>query len=259
MISGDEKEGEMIHVLYVGDYFLQQTTWIKGVEPISLFTSVGHDGRFIEDALHQDESIQVEYMSGPQAFESFPRAYEELRKFNVLILSDVGKDTLVLYPDFKPGPNRLKIMRQYVEKGGGLAYCGGWLSFQGYHGNGGWYGTPVAEVLPVEVLSVPDDRVELPEGEKPHVEDRAHPIFEGIPAQDFPRVYGYNRTKMKAGCRLLASIEESSPLIAVGEFGEGRTLVYASDPAPGWGMNFVKWDYYSKFWIQVVNWLVRKK
>jgi len=249
----------MIRVLYVGDYFLQKTTWIKGVEPISLFTSLVNDGKFIQEALHQDKNIQVEHMSGQRAFEDFPKTSNELGKFDVLILSDIGKDTLVLYPEFKSGPNRVKSIRQYVEEGGILVYCGGWLTFQGYHGNGNWYGTPVAEILPVEILPVPDDRVELPEGQKPQIIEKDHSIFKGIPVEEFPRVYGYNRTTLKADCKLLASIEKDNPFIAAGKFGEGQTLVYTSDPAPGWGIDFVKWAYYSKFWVQVVHWLTGEK
>ena len=40
---------------------------------------------------------------------------------------------------------------------------GGYYSFQGINGGARYHGTPVEEVLPVEILPY-DDRIEVPEG-----------------------------------------------------------------------------------------------
>ena len=47
--------------------------------------------------------------------------------------------------------------------------------------------------------------------------------------------------------------------VAVGEIGQGRTLAFTSDPAPHWGLNFVFWEKYNQFWINVVDWLVKAR
>ena len=89
--------------------------------------------------------------------------------YDAVILSDIGHDTLVTYPGERRyrvpmGPNRLKEIVRFVEAGGGLVYCGGYFTFQGHYGKGRWYDTPVARILPLEILPLPDDRIEAPEG-----------------------------------------------------------------------------------------------
>ena len=49
------------------------------------------------------------------------------------------------------------------------------------------------------------------------------------------------------------------PLLAAGEIGKGRTLAYTSDPAPHWGLNFVFWEKYNQFWINIMDWLVKAR
>ena len=46
------------------------------------------------------------------------------------------------------------------------------------------------------------------------------------------------------------------PMLATGNFGAGRILVYTSDPAPHWGCNFVQWDRYNAFWVAALEHLL---
>ena len=151
----------------------------------------------------------------------------------------------------------MKEIKKYVENGGALAFCGGWFGFQGRFGHGRWYGTPIAEILPVEILPIADDRVETPEGVKPEILNVKHPITNGIPWDECPVFLGYNKVgNVKKGAELLGKID-GNPFIAVWEYQNGRVMVFTSDPAPHWGVNFVKWNYYSKFWIQSIKWLAK--
>ena len=65
-------------------------------------------------------------------------------------------------------------LKAYVERGGGLLMVGGYYSFQGINGGARYHGTPVEEVLPVEILPY-DDRVEVPEGFAPVVKQQGAP------------------------------------------------------------------------------------
>ncbi|NIS31073.1 MAG: cytoplasmic protein, partial [Actinobacteria bacterium] len=131
-----------------------------------------------------------------------------------------------------PGPNRPRAIADYVRGGGGLVYCGGWMSFQGYHGIGNWAGSPVAELLPVEVPNVFDDRVERPEGAPIGPVERDHPVTSGLDWDAFPTLYGYNRVgDVRDDAAGLATVD-GDPLLAVREAGEGRALAYTSDPGP---------------------------
>ena len=43
-------------------------------------------------------------------------------------------------------------------------------------------------------------------------------------------------------------------MLTVGEFGQGRTVVYASDPGPKWGSDMMEWDEYTSFWVRALDW-----
>jgi len=34
-------------------------------------------------------------------------------------------------------------------------------------------------------------------------------------------------------------------------------MIYASDPAPHWGINFELWEGYDQFWQQALGWVSR--
>jgi len=175
-------------------------------------------------------------------------------------LSDLSRGTLAPHfvPDAIPGPNKLRIIKEFVEEGGGLVYCGGWMTFQGYRGVGNWQGTPVEDVLPVEIQPVFDDRVEAPEGAETELMETDHPALAGI-SGDLPDVYGYNRAGAVTEDGNLHATVDSDPLIVTGEFREGRTFVYSSDPCIKWGLDLVEWDHYQQFWVQALKWVTGER
>ncbi|MEM4029344.1 MAG: glutamine amidotransferase [Thermofilaceae archaeon] len=229
----------------------------------------------IEAVRREDPSIEFDYLRTVDAYRLFPRDYEGLRRYDVLILSDVSSEVLAFYPEFFPieqlreaellekgkyvgMPNRLKLIKRFVEDGGGLLMCGGWYSFSGRFGQGGWYGTPVADVLPVELEPV-DDRVEAPDGAFVRYANPNHPVTRGIAWETCPPFLGYNRLKPKRGAEVLARVgENGDPLIVAWERGSGRVIAFASDPVLHWGINFVKWEQYGRFWTQALKWLAKQ-
>jgi len=244
----------MIRVLFAGEGWTTLQLNIKGFD---IFHLGGYQdfGRWFREALSKFDDVEIVHMPDYVAFQEFPKTVEELKKFDVVVLSDIGSNSLVLYPEFfkvPMGPNRLVTIRDYVKSGGGLVMAGGWYSFAGELGIAKYHGTPVEEALPVEI-SPWDDRVETPEGASPKILKPQHEILKGIPT-DWPQFLGYNRVKLKEGAELLAEIN-GDPFIAVWKFGDGRSMVFTSDLAPHWGTAFVKWEYYPKFWYQCVKWL----
>jgi len=232
-------------------------------------------GRYLINALKSNPNISIKYLPSIQAYRMFPRKYEELEKYDVIMLSDVSSEVLRFYPEFFPleelreisllesreyvgMPDRLTLIKKFVENGGNLIMAGGWYSFSGRFGNGAWYRTPVADVLPVKIWEV-DDRVETPGGAFVKVIDSTHPITKNIPWDTCPPFLGYNKVELKQGAKLLAVIgEEEDPFIVVGKYGKGKVMVFTSDPVLHWGINFVKWKYYSQFWSQAIEWLGEK-
>ena len=77
------------------------------------------------EVFQKNPEINLRYMTSWDAYSQFPKTLEELKNYDVLLLSDV--DTLYFYPEFyTPSewrktitmPNRLKSIREFVKNGG---------------------------------------------------------------------------------------------------------------------------------------------
>jgi uncharacterized membrane protein len=253
----------MSKVLYAGDSAIMAVLGLEGIEVFSLMDQIWDAGKTLQGAL-ENAGHQVTRMLSHEAYYRLPETAELLAEYDVLILSDIGHDTVLLYPGERRnavpmGPNRMKEIVRFVQNGGGLAYLGGYFTYQGHHGQGRWYNTPVAKILPVEILSIHDDRIETPEGAKPRFLKSDHPILQGLPLDNFPIFMGYNQTKARQGAELLAEIgDENDPFLACWEIGKGRVMAITSDAAPHWGSDFIRWPQYQQFWHQAISWLSKK-
>ena len=213
-------------VLIAGESWTTHSVHQKGFDTFS--TTFYQEGVGpLREAL-QGAGHAVDYMPSHVAATSFPLSVTQLEAYDVVILSDIGANTLLLHPDTfersKPLPNRLKVLRDWVTGGGGLIMVGGYLSFQGIDGRARYAGTPVEDVLPVR-LHVTDDRVEVPEGATPVVCTPEHPIVNGLPAE-WPLLLGYNRLIPRPEATVVASIDRD-PLLAVWSHGQGRAVAFA--------------------------------
>lgn len=246
---------EVTKVLIVGESWVTISTHIKGFD--FFVNSTYEEGvKWLEKAL-ESNGIKVDYLPNHIASYKFPLNMPELKRYDVVFLSDIGANTLLVHPDTFtksiPTPNRLILLKEYVINGGGLCMIGGYLSFQGIEAKGHWKGTPIEEILPVDLM-VGDDRIEVPEGFHPKVVDNSHPILLGIP-DEWPMFLGYNKLKLKPNAKLLLE-HRGNPFITVSQYGNGRSMAFASDCAPHWGsIEFVEWEYYDIFWSRAVMWL----
>ena len=97
------------------------------------------ESRYLVDAMGR-EGIRLDVRTP----EGLPESLQELAGYDGIILSDI--------PAHSIGEARMSAIRDYVEKlGGGFVMIGGMNSF----GVGGYYRTPIEEVLPVK-LKAPD-------------------------------------------------------------------------------------------------------
>ena len=185
---------------------------------------------------------------------------EKLSQYDLVILSDVGANTLMMtQPSFRsslPAPDRCKAIRSYVEKGGSFIMIGGFMSFTGIEGKARYGVTPIADLLPVRLLDH-GDRVASSEGSGPNILVAAQPFFRGLRGE-WSYFIGYNKTLAddRRGT-VLASIQ-GDPLIAVGEFGRGRSAVFTSDCAPHWApRSFLDSPLYFTLWKNMADWGTR--
>lgn len=245
-------------VLLAGESWMSFTTHVKGFD--SFYTSVYETGeKYIKAAL-EEGGYEFCFLPNHLAGEQFPFTMEELKEYDLVILSDIGANTLLLpaktFSESCIMPNRCNLLRDYVLQGGALLMVGGYMTFSGIDGKGKWGDTAVQEVLPVKVLSV-DDRMEHCEGVRP-VTVVNHEVLEGI-GEEWPRVLGYNRTEVKPEACVVATVCRD-PFIALGEYGEGRSAVFTTDCAPHWAPpEFCEWSGYNRLFQNLAAWLTKKK
>ncbi len=245
----------MARVMVVGESWITNRTHYKGFDNFTdamIETGIGP----LRDAL-ESGGHEVLWVPAHEAQEGFPLERGELTDVDVLILSDIGANSLLLHPDTflrgKPTANRLKLIRDWTYDGGSLVMCGGYYSFAGINAGAFYHRTPVEEALPVSI-SPYDDRVETPEGVTAEVLEPEHPILAGV-SGEWPVLLGYNRVHPSPGATVLVRVGDD-PLLAVGGHGSGRTLVWTSDIAPHWcPERFTEWEGYGRIWAQAAEWL----
>lgn len=255
-------------IYYIGD-------WAVQIGPVYAETSFNHAakgldfinyGKWLLAALESSGEFEVTSVPTWDFYNMEPGGYEKvLEEYDIVIFSDVEAKNFQLHPQFfnrhlfgtkvLTFPDRVRLTVEAVKSGTHVMFLGGWLSFNGEMGKGGWGRTPLREILPVECLEVEDLR-ESTEGFRAE-KLMDHPILEDIDLAGMPPILGFNRVRPREGCEVIASwVGEGDPAVAVGRFGEGRVLAYTSDPAPHWGCNFVFWEQYARFWTNAANWLV---
>lgn len=256
----------MAKIYYVGDWAVMlgpvfaETPFnyaYKGLESYNY-------GVWLKDALESSGEHHVESVPTWDFYKLAPGEYEKIiSDYDVIIFSDVEAKNFQLEPSFfdrkKFGkqiltfPDRVRLSVDAVRDGKAMMFLGGWLSFTGEMGKGGWNRTRLKEILPVTCLDW-EDLIESTEGFTASPTDRGENAYRQIDFTSYPPILGYNQVRPRERCDVLLTIEQTGdPLVAYGEFGKGKVLAYMSDPAPHWGVNFVFWEGYQKFWLESVK------
>ncbi len=243
-----------ISVLVVGESWIKHTVHLKGFD--QFHTTEYEEGAGVFLAALENAGFEVTYIRAHEVSRRFPVTREDLDSFDVVILSDIGSNSFLLCDETflrsERTTNRLVLLADYVEDGGGLLMVGGYMSFSGIDGRARYQASPLASVLPVTMLDR-DDRVEVPEGLIATFPNPDHPALGGTPA-DWPILLGYNQLKAKPGTTVIAASGDD-PLLVVGEVGRGRSVAFASDVAPHWAPNeFMDWPHYAELWPSIVAW-----
>ncbi|HOX04999.1 MAG TPA: glutamine amidotransferase [Planctomycetota bacterium] len=192
----------------------------------------------------------------------FPESYDEARKFNVFVLGDIERDSF--------SDAQLEALRRAVSEGAGLLCLSGQASF----GAGGWAGSKLAELLPVDIAP-PEARA----GAFPlqlTAAGRAHPVFTGcgdffaaadagkLPKLEFLNFLG----AAKPGAEVLAvapdvpdAAGKPRTVLAVQRYGKGRSAVFAAGPTWKWELlrGQGRQTPYARFWGQLVRWLASEE
>jgi uncharacterized membrane protein len=246
-------------VLLIGESWMTYGIHLKG-------SSAYSTGDYAEGHKPLTEALtaaghEVAYIPNHLATTTAPWTAEDFDVYDVVILSDIPADTLLLHADAfvhgKQTPNRLGELKRWVtDLGGGLMMIGGFMSFSGFEGKANYHFTPLAKVLPVGMYGF-DDRAETPEGIVPVATKADHPVLAGIDVQ-WPPFLGYNKLRPIDEGDVLVEYE-GDPFVAVRQAGAGRTSIFASDCSPHWGSpQFLEWPSYQRLWDNLVRWTAGK-
>jgi len=186
---------------------------------------------------------------------ALPASIDKLANYKAIILGDIEASNFT--------PQQLQMIEDFVKiRGGGLLMLGGVNSF----GPGGYANTPVGNALPVSmstkddaysdqqytaqilgsVLDHPVMRLSLDPIENKSLWDNAPPLIGITPVQG-----------VKPGATLLLQKPDTrNPVLAVQNYGQGRTAAFTSGGSWYWQVSRPASDeFHEKFWKQLVRWL----
>lgn len=253
-----------LKVLLAGESWISTASHIKGFDQFA--TATYHTGADAFVALLEGAGMTVDWIKAHDVPKDFPSTAEALSQYDVVILSDIGANAILLHTDTwlrsQATPNRLKLIRDYVRQGGGLLMVGGYYSFQGINGGARFRNTPVEDVLPVTIHAF-DDRLEVPEGCAP-LAGSAHAITSGIDVQTAPSLLGLNEVMPRDDAQVLLTTQidegRNYPLLVIGEAGKGRTAAWTSDIGPHWMPDkFLAWPGTGTIFARLLGWLARQE
>lgn len=250
---------ENLNILFVGESCIVHTAESKGA---NLFTY----SRYSEPMQIMKEVIKskghnVTHIPCHNVPWEFPNEINELAKYDVIVYSDVGSDTMLIHPDTmrfgKRTPNKLTLTADYVKQGGGFVMIGGYMTFAGIEGKARYNNTIIEEILPVNISPF-DDRVEVPEGADLFVDSNCHEIVHTLP-EAWPYILGYNRVTAKEHGKVIVQYK-NDPILAAGEYGKGRSVAYTPDCTPHWAPEeMYRWKHYATLWDRILRWAAGRK
>jgi uncharacterized membrane protein len=232
--------------------------------------------RYLRNALSRDPGVEVSCLlfhpgltkrggGNKDYIQKFPAGLDELSKFDVVFLGDVGV-----------GPNQLtqedcRLLEGLVEyQASGLVFLPGVRGEQA-----SLVGTPLDDLCPVVIDTVRKDgtgtpgprRLVLTEaGRKSLLTKLSDSSAENIAIwESLPGVNWYGPVlRAKAGSEVLAVHEDAGneygriPLLVTRTYGAGKVLYMATDGAWRWRKG-VEDKYHYRFWGQVVRWMAYRR
>ncbi|MCA9491861.1 MAG: hypothetical protein KC621_18140, partial [Myxococcales bacterium] len=243
------------------------------------------DVKFLRRFLKDDPSVQLVSFFILRTREDLHSQYDERElsliqfPYDRLFSDDLWSFDVVVFQNFDHQPyfdyrdtELLDNLRKYVEGGGALVMLGGDRSF----GLGDYQGTPLAEVLPVEVSAkeVPDER---PFQVALTAEGARHPITRVV-AESAENELWWSRLHTLDGTNVVARAKPDAavllshptlkdadgqplPVLAVREVREGRTMALTVDTSWRWSLSEAALgrgnQVYLRFWKNALRWLMK--
>jgi uncharacterized membrane protein len=92
---------------------------------------------------------------------------------------------------------------------------------------------------------------------KPTLTAPGHEAMQDIDWKAVPPLGGYVATTVKATAELVMMSHQEDPVLATWRFGLGRAAAFTSDAKAKWGLLWLRWRDFNKFWSQLTRWTLR--
>ena len=92
---------------------------------------------------------------------------------------------------------------------------------------------------------------------KPTLTAPAHEAMQDIDWKGVPPLGGYVATTVKGTGELVLMSHQEDPVLATWRFGLGRSAAFTSDAKAKWGLLWLRWRDFNKFWAQLTRWTLR--
>ncbi|MBV6521564.1 MAG: hypothetical protein MNPFHGCM_01703 [Gemmatimonadaceae bacterium] len=214
----------------------------------------------------KDKFLRLSVDDSVELASGFPRAREELFAYRAIVLGSIEAGFFTL--------DQLRMLSDFVSvRGGGLLALGGRSSLA----EGGYEGTPLADVLPVDLSGPPRDTTTADEvALSPTAAGLLHPAMQlaGTDSGTAERwrtmphltmVNGVGRPKPGTTVLLEGKLSDSAttrarlPVFSFERFGRGKSAVFAVQDSWLWQMAEevpIEDLSHETFWKQVLRWLV---
>jgi uncharacterized membrane protein len=184
-----------------------------------------------------------------------------------LARSSANLKHIVVFSDGDPGSPSLELMQQIVADritvstvliaGHAGPDTMEWIAFQG---RGRFYDVNNPANLPqifVKEAAVILKSAIFEEPFKPQLAV-ASEVVQGISAAEYPTLYGYVSTTPKTRAEIPLLSQKGDPILAHWQYGLGRAVAFTSDAKARWAKDWLAWDRYRQFWIQIAQWSLRR-
>jgi len=92
---------------------------------------------------------------------------------------------------------------------------------------------------------------------KPQLTAPNHEAMQDINWRSVPPLGGYVATSVKQNAELVLMSHQEDPVLATWRYGLGRAAAFTSDAKAKWGVLWLRWPEFNKFWAQLTRWTLR--
>jgi len=92
---------------------------------------------------------------------------------------------------------------------------------------------------------------------KPQLTSPGHEAIQEIDWKNVPPLGGYVASTLKSTADLVLMSHQEDPVLATWRYGLGRSVAFTSDAKAKWGVLWLRWRDFNRFWSQLIRWTLR--